>query len=71
MNKEGWKDIIERYYATTNLVHNREQFASRLRQLKGLSGFINKLCKDSSLGRREDGSVLATDEWWKANTKVL
>jgi hypothetical protein len=35
MNKEGWKDIIARYRAATGLVHDREQLAGRLRQLKG------------------------------------
>jgi hypothetical protein len=71
MSKTGWKDIIERYHAATNLVHDREQFSSRLRQLRNLWGFINQLRKGSGLGRREDGSIRSTDDWWKANTKVL
>ena len=34
-------------------------------------GFIKKLKTQSGLGRREDGSVIATEDWWENNTKVL
>lgn len=71
MSKTGWKDIIERYYAATDLVHDREQFGNRYRQLKGLWGFIQKLRKDTGLGRTERGLVDATNDRWKANTKVI
>jgi hypothetical protein len=70
MSKHGWKDVTDRYYAATGLVHNNEQFGNRVRQLKGLWGFIQKLRKATGLGRRPDGSVLASDEWWQENTKV-
>lgn len=71
MNKEGWKDIIDRYRAATTLVHDREQFSSRLRQLRGQWGFCNKLRYASGLGRRPDGTIVASDEWWDENTKVI
>jgi hypothetical protein len=71
MSKTGWRDVIARFYAATNLVHDREQFKSRLRQLRHLWNFINQLRNASGLGRREDGSVLATDDWWSANTMVF
>lgn len=71
MNKWGWKLVIERYYAATGLVHDNTIFGSRVRQLKSLWGFIQKLrYKCTGLGRREDGSVIATDEWWNENTQV-
>jgi hypothetical protein len=70
MSKTGWRDVTERYYAATGLVHDNEQFGNRLRQLKGVWGFIQKLRKSTGLGRRADGSVLASDEWWKENTMV-
>jgi hypothetical protein len=71
MTKWGWKDVTVRYYAATGLVHDNEQFGSRVRQLKALWGFIQKLRnKCTGLGRREDDSVIASDQWWKDNTEV-
>ena len=70
MSKTGWRDLIRRYQAATGLVHDREQIAGRLRQLKGQWAFCNKLHYASSLGRSDDGTVDATDAWWKANTNV-
>lgn len=70
MNKQGWKEVIERYYLSTDLVHDREQFANRIMQLKGLWGFCNRLRNDTGLGHKEDGTVDAPDEWWKQNTMV-
>jgi hypothetical protein len=71
MNKEDWKDIIARYRAATGLVHDREKLAGRLRQLKGQWGFCNKLRYASGLGRASDGTIVATDQWWNDNTKVI
>ena len=70
MNKSGWRDLIARYYAATTLVHDKDQFKSKLRQLKHLWHFINDLRKGTGLGRREDGSILATDAWWESRTVV-
>ena len=35
MNKTWMREVIGRYHATTNLVHDRVQIANRIRQLKG------------------------------------
>jgi hypothetical protein len=70
MSKTGWKEISDRFYAATGLVHDNEQFGNRAKQLKGLWGFIQQLRSGSGLGRREDGSVVASDKWWDDNTKV-
>ena len=70
MNKSGWKEIKTRFYAATGFMHEREQFGNKYRQLKGLWQFIQQLRTDSGLGRRPDGSVLATEAWWKSNTMV-
>ena len=43
MSKWGWKDVAERYYAATGLVHDNEQFSSRVRQLRAMWHFINDL----------------------------
>ena len=70
MNKSGWKEIKSGFYAATGFMHDREQFGNRYRQLKGLWQFIQQLRTDSGLGRRPDGSVLATEAWWNSNTMV-
>jgi hypothetical protein len=71
MSRWGWKDVTERYYTATGLVHDNEQFGSRFRQLKALWGFIQKLRFGfTGLVRRDDGSVLASEQWWNDNTEV-
>jgi hypothetical protein len=70
MSKTGWRDFLRRYQAATGLVHDREQMAGRLRQLKHQWTFYNKLRYGSGLGHKEDGTVDASDEWWKQNTNV-
>ncbi|XP_015628801.2 L10-interacting MYB domain-containing protein [Oryza sativa Japonica Group] len=69
MQKNGWRDIIKRYFQATGLVHNREQFMGRHRQLRKQWAFCNKLRSSSGLGRNPDGTVVAEDDWWAANTK--
>jgi hypothetical protein len=64
------REVIERYYFATGLVHNRTQFSNRIRQLKGWWQFIQRLRNDTGSGRRSDGTIDATDEWWEDNTKV-
>ncbi|CAN6195718.1 unnamed protein product [Urochloa humidicola] len=64
LTKTGWKELTNRYYAATGLLHTREQFMSHFRKLRGQWQFANKLRNDSGLGRNE-----APDHWWKANTK--
>lgn len=69
MTKKGLDEVLTQFRATTNLVHDKEQLGSRYGQLKSLYGFIKKLKTQSCLGRREDGSVIATEDWWENNTK--
>jgi len=71
MSKRGYREIILRYNAATNLVHHQKQIANRIRQLKGLWQFKRRLQNDNVLGCREDGTVDATDQWWNDNTNVL
>ena len=71
MSKTGMREVIGRYFAATNLVHDRVQIANRIRQLKGLWQFIQRLLNDTGLGRRDDGTIDTTDQWWEDNTKVL
>jgi hypothetical protein len=61
MNKTGWKDLLQRYHAATGLLHDRDQISSRIRQLKTQWKFCNTLRYGSGLGRKEDGTVIATD----------
>jgi len=71
MSKWGWKDVAERYYTGTGLVHDNEQFSSRVRQLRALWNFIKDMpTKFMGLGRRNDGSVLAPDSWWEEKCGV-
>jgi hypothetical protein len=70
MQKTGWKDIIKRYYLASGLVHDREQFQHRYRQLKIQWAFCNKLRTSSGLGRKPDGTIDAPDDWWEKHTKV-
>ncbi|KAL6901891.1 hypothetical protein ACP4OV_004767 [Aristida adscensionis] len=71
MSKAGWREVAERFCADTGLVHDNEQFGNKLRNLVILWQFIRKLQKKASgiLGRRPDGSVVATDIWWEKKTQ--
>ena len=71
MNKIGMREVIGRYFAATNLVHDRVLIANWIRQLKGLWQFVQRLRNDTGLGRRDDGTTDAIDQWWEDNTKVL
>ena len=71
MNKTWMNEVIRRYYAATNLVHDRVEIANRIRQLKEYWQFIQRLRNDTSLGHRADGIIDATDQWWEDNTKVI
>ena len=71
MNKTRMNEVIGRYYAATNLVHDRVQIANRIRQLKGYWQFIQRLRNDTGLCHRANGTIDATDQWWEDNTKVI
>ncbi|CAN6349534.1 unnamed protein product [Urochloa humidicola] len=69
MSKAGWRDVQQRYYAATGLLHDSEQFSSRLRQLRAMWLFIQKCRDDTGLGKNPDGTVDADEEWWEEKTE--
>ncbi|PUZ61601.1 hypothetical protein GQ55_4G289200 [Panicum hallii var. hallii] len=70
MTGRGFKIIVEKFYLSTGLRHNRIQLKNRWGQLKGLYNFwlwwlwCNK---QTGLGRAR--TVVADEEWWKKHTK--
>jgi hypothetical protein len=65
MSKHGWIDVQSRFLAATGLRHDQAQFGHRLRELKRLWNFIEALRHTATgIGNREDGSVVAGDDWW-------
>jgi hypothetical protein len=71
MNKTGMREVIGRYYAATNLVHDWVEIDNMIRQLKGYWQFIQRLQNDIGLGHRDDSTIDASDQWWEDNTKVF
>ena len=69
MNKSGMREVIARYYVATILVHDRTQIGNRITQLKGYWQFIQRLCNDTSLGRRYDGTADATENGGKTTLR--
>ncbi|XP_012702853.1 uncharacterized protein LOC105914750 [Setaria italica] len=70
MSKWGWKDVQEKFQAATGKFRNSEQFGYKYRQLKLLWQFIQHLRTQCiGLGRREDGSMVASDNWWRNNSR--
>jgi hypothetical protein len=71
MNKKGWQELVARFCEASELIHDKEQLGSRYWQLKQMYVFINKLRSGATgLGRKEDGTAYASDQWWEQNTKV-
>jgi hypothetical protein len=66
MSKFGWNDIQDRFYLATGKLHDSEQFGFRYRELKKIWLFIEELQHvATSVGNRDDGSVIASDKWWE------
>jgi hypothetical protein len=66
MSKFGWTDVQDRFLAATGKLHDSEQFGHRYRELKRLWVFIKELRHTTTgIGNREDGSVIASDQWWE------
>lgn len=55
MNKSGWKEVTDKYCMFSGLRHTRDQFSSRMQQLRQEWAFCNKLRSGSGLGRLADG----------------
>nr|XP_034583158.1 uncharacterized protein LOC117846151 [Setaria viridis] len=53
----------------TGLKHQHSQIRNRINQLKTLHTFWKACNKDTGLGRHADGTIIASDGWWKSNTK--
>lgn len=69
MNKSGWKEVTDKYCMFSGLRHTRDQFSSRMRQLRQEWAFCNKLRSGSGLGRLADGTVYAIDDWREKETQ--
>nr|XP_034592111.1 uncharacterized protein LOC117853942 [Setaria viridis] len=69
MSTRGFKIVVDKFSKITGLKHDKGQLRNRINQLKILYGFWKKLQTRSGLGRRADGTVTASDWWWKQNTK--
>jgi hypothetical protein len=41
MNRFGWRNMEKSYFAATNLKHDREQLAGKLRNLRKIWRFCN------------------------------
>lgn len=70
MAREGYRQIMDRYYSTTKLRHDTKQISGRFRALKGMYQFIKDMHTDNGLGRDENGWPTATPQWWEDATKV-
>ncbi|KAG0532576.1 hypothetical protein BDA96_04G119100 [Sorghum bicolor] len=68
MSSAGWKDIKHKYFLATGLVHEREQFNSKVQELKAEWRLCNSLRKSSGLGG-SGYNVYADDDWWEKESK--
>ncbi|XP_066361103.1 uncharacterized protein [Miscanthus floridulus] len=66
MSARGYKEIINKYYCATNLRYDRKQISNRIRQLKA---YLRDLQNDTALGRKPDGTIDATQQWWDDHTE--
>ena len=70
MTTRGLNIIKSQYEKITNLRHSRKQLKNRVNHLKPMWRFGDKLMKNIGLGRRADGTIDATPDWWKRELKV-
>ena len=71
MTTRGLNIIKSQYVKITNLRHNRKQLKNRINHLKPVWRFGDKLMNNTGLGRKSNGTIDATPEWWKNELKVL
>ena len=68
----AYKNICVKYRQRTGLLHSKTQLKNKWDLLKGLYSFWLGLNKDTGLGWDSKlGTVIASDEYWKKNTKVI
>ena len=72
LTNAAYKNISVKYRQRTGLFHNKTQLKNKWDLLKGLYSFWLGLNKDTGLGWDSNlGTVIASDEYWKKNTKVI
>ncbi|XP_021311773.1 uncharacterized protein LOC8070436 [Sorghum bicolor] len=68
MSVAGWRDIKHRYFLATGLVHEKDQFTSKLQDLKAEWRICKALRKASGLGG-SGNTIEADDAWWEREMK--
>jgi len=71
MTTRGYNKIRKKYYHITNLWHDTKCMKNRVKNCKTMYQFWLKLNQNTGLGRKPDGTIDASPEWWTNNTKVL
>lgn len=71
MTRRGYNEIRKKFFKLTGLWHDNKCLKNRVKNCKTMYLFWKKLQEATGLGRRADGTVVASNEWWAKNTKVL
>ena len=72
MTSKGYKNLHEKFFARTGRKHNKLQLKNRRDALKSLYNFWLIINKATRFGwDNAKGTVVASDSWWKDNTKVI
>ena len=70
MTTRGYKIIKHQYEKITKLKHETKQLKNRINHLKPVWCFGDKLMKNTTLGRKADGTIDAMPDWWANETMV-
>lgn len=70
LTTRAYKNISDKFYQRTGLCHSRIQLKNRWDSLKGLYTFWLWLNNHTGLGRAANGSMVASENFWKDHTKV-
>lgn len=70
MSTRGYNIIKEEFFSKTGLRHDRKQFKNRWTQCKNMYSFWLFINSQSGLGRRTDGTIVASESFWKIHTEV-
>nr|TKV94554.1 hypothetical protein SEVIR_9G303033v2 [Setaria viridis] len=71
INARGYKEIARKFNERTGLNHAPKQFRNRWTTCKKLYEFYKFVMSQSGLGRKANGAILASDEWWEENLKFF
>ncbi|CAA0805973.1 Unknown protein [Striga hermonthica] len=69
MKNSAYKVIAQKYFEKTKLRHEPKQFKNRFSQCKTMYQWLKWADGETGLGRRENGAIIADDEWWDKHTK--